>query len=57
LVDSVRIFEYVGAVGSFQIPVWPIRLITLLGLATTLICFALLASADLQRLLRRRHHE
>jgi TRAP-type mannitol/chloroaromatic compound transport system permease small subunit len=57
LVDSVRIFEYVGAVGSFQIPVWPIRLITLLGLATTLICFALLASADLQRLFRRRHHE
>jgi len=52
LVDSVRIFEYVGAVGSF-----PIRLITLLGLATTMICFALLASADLQRLFRRRHHE
>lgn len=53
LVESVRIREYVGAIGDFQAPVWPIRLITLIGLATTALCFALLAGMDLQRLRRR----
>jgi len=41
LVQSIRIQEYVGAVGAFQAPVWPVRLITLLGLAVTALCFAL----------------
>jgi TRAP-type mannitol/chloroaromatic compound transport system permease small subunit len=53
LLESIRIFEYVGAIGSFQIPVWPIRLITLLGLATTMICFAMLAWCDLRRMSAR----
>ena len=49
LVESVRIQEYVGAIGDFQLPVWPIRLITLMGLTTTALCFLLLAWLDVQR--------
>jgi TRAP-type mannitol/chloroaromatic compound transport system permease small subunit len=49
LVESVRIREYVGAIGDFTAPVWPVRLIMLIGLATTLLTFALLAMADLRR--------
>ena len=54
LVDSVRIREYVGAVGDFQAPVWPVRLITLIGLAGTALSFAMLARMDLGRLRARR---
>jgi TRAP-type mannitol/chloroaromatic compound transport system permease small subunit len=50
LVDSVRIREYVGAIGDFQAPVWPIRLITLIGLGTTALCYLMLLTHDLQRL-------
>ncbi len=53
LVQSVRIQEYVGAVGDFQAPVWPIRLITLAGLSVTALCFLLLAWRDLLRLRSR----
>jgi TRAP-type mannitol/chloroaromatic compound transport system permease small subunit len=52
LVESVRIREYVGAVGSFQAPVWPVRLVTLAGLAVTALTYVLLMLADLQRLAR-----
>ena len=45
LMDSVRIQEYVGAIGDFQAPVWPIRLITLIGLAVTALCFVLFDGA------------
>jgi TRAP-type mannitol/chloroaromatic compound transport system permease small subunit len=54
LAEAVRIREYVGAVGDFQLPVWPVRLVTLLGLSATAVCFALLAGLDVQRMLRRR---
>ncbi|HRD98544.1 MAG TPA: TRAP transporter small permease subunit [Rubrivivax sp.] len=54
LVEAVVIREYVGAVGDFQAPVWPVRLVTLVGLTATALCFALLAGLDLRRLLRRR---
>jgi TRAP-type mannitol/chloroaromatic compound transport system permease small subunit len=54
LVYSVRILEYVGAIGNFQAPVWPIKLITLVGLGVTALCYALLSAADLRRL-RSRH--
>lgn len=54
LLESIRIREYIGAVGSFQAPVWPVRLITLLGLALTAVCYGLLAWADLRRLAHRR---
>ena len=53
LVEAVRIREYVGAIGAFQAPVWPVRLITLLGLGTTALCYGLLAAADLRRLASR----
>lgn len=53
LVESVRIREYVGAIGDFQAPVWPVRLITLLGLSVTALCFGLLAWMDLRRLATR----
>ena len=55
LVESVQIREYVGAVGDFQAPVWPVRLITLVGLAVTALTFAMLAWLDVRRLLGRRH--
>ena len=54
LAESVRIREYVGAIGAFQAPVWPVRLITLLGLGMTALCYGLLAAADLRRLAARR---
>ena len=49
LVESIRIREYVGAIGDFTAPVWPVRLIMLIGLTTTLITFLLLAWLDLRR--------
>ena len=55
LVESVRIREYVGAIGDFTAPVWPVRLIMLIGLGVTLLTFVLLALADLQRASRLRH--
>ncbi|MFP5467200.1 MAG: TRAP transporter small permease subunit [Gammaproteobacteria bacterium] len=53
LVESIEIREYVGAIGDFQAPVWPVRLITLLGLAATALCFAVLAGMDLKRMAGR----
>ena len=53
LVQSVVIREYIGAIGDFNAPVWPVRLITLLGLSATALCFALLAAMDLRRMWRR----
>jgi len=49
LVEAIRIREYVGAIGDFTAPVWPVRLIMLIGLCTTLVTFLLLAWADLRR--------
>ena len=54
LAQAVRIREYVGAIGDFQAPVWPVRLITLAGLCATALCFALLAGMDLRRMVHRR---
>jgi len=54
LAQAVRIREYIGAVGDFQAPVWPVRLITLVGLCATAVCFALLAGLDVRRMLARR---
>ena len=51
LVESVRIQEYVGAVGDFTAPVWPVRLIMLVGICATLITFVLLAWLDVRRML------
>lgn len=53
LAQAVAIREYVGAVGDFQAPVWPVRLITIVGLCATALCFAVLAGMDLRRMLQR----
>ncbi|MEO7850979.1 MAG: TRAP transporter small permease [Rubrivivax sp.] len=49
LLESIRIREYVGAIGDFTAPVWPIRLIMLIGLMVTMLTFVLLAWVDLRR--------
>lgn len=49
LVESIRIQEYVGALGDFTAPVWPVRLIMLVGMVVTLITFLMLAWLDLRR--------
>lgn len=53
LVESIRIQEYVGAMGDFTAPMWPVRLIMLIGMATTLVAFLLLAWLDVRRMLRK----
>lgn len=50
--ESIQIREYVGAIGDFTAPVWPVRLIMLVGLCATWITFVLLALADLRRMAR-----
>ena len=50
LMESIRIQEYVGAVGDFMAPVWPVRVIMLIGMAVTLVTFMLLAWMDLRRM-------
>ncbi|HMN20870.1 MAG TPA: TRAP transporter small permease [Ottowia sp.] len=52
LVESIRIREYVGALGDFTAPVWPVRLIMLVGMVATLVTFLLLAWLDLWRMRR-----
>jgi len=54
LVESIRIQEYVGALGDFTAPVWPVRLIMLVGMVATLITFVLLTWLDLRRMARLR---
>jgi len=49
LLESIRMREYVGALGDFMAPVWPVRLMMLVGLAVTALTFVLLATMDLQR--------
>lgn len=50
LVESIRIQEYVGALGDFTAPVWPVRLIMLVGMVATLLTFVLLAWLDVRRM-------
>ena len=52
--ESIQMREYVGAIGDFTAPVWPVRLVMLVGLVATLITFGLLALADLRRAARVR---
>jgi TRAP-type mannitol/chloroaromatic compound transport system permease small subunit len=46
--DAIDIQEYVGAVGDFTAPTWPVRLLILIGSAATAIQFLLLAWRDLR---------
>lgn len=52
--ESIQMREYVGAIGDFTAPVWPVRMVMLVGLVATLITFGLLALADLRRAVRVR---
>ncbi len=47
-----EIDEYVGAAGDFTAPVWPIKLIILIGCAATAIQFLLLAWKEFRMALR-----
>lgn len=49
LVESIRLREYVGAFGDFTAPVWPVRLMMLVGLSVTALTFLMLAGIDLRR--------
>jgi TRAP-type mannitol/chloroaromatic compound transport system permease small subunit len=49
LLESIRMREYVGALGDFTAPVWPVRLMMLIGLCVTALTFVLLAAMDLRR--------
>ncbi|MCU0925730.1 MAG: TRAP transporter small permease [Hydrogenophaga sp.] len=49
LIESIATREYVGALGDFTAPVWPVRLMMLVGLSVTALTFVLLAFMDLQR--------
>lgn len=46
LVEAVNIGEYVGAVGDFMAPMWPVRLIIVFGSACTALSFLFLAWDD-----------
>lgn len=50
---ALEIDEYVGALGDFTAPTWPVRLIILIGSAATAVTFALLAWRDARRCLCR----
>jgi cell division protein FtsX len=43
----------VGAIGDFQAPMWPVRLIMLVGLSVTVLCFLMLVWMDLRRMATR----
>lgn len=49
LIEAIRTREYIGALGDFTAPVWPVRLMMLVGLSVTALTFAMLAGMDLQR--------
>lgn len=51
--EAFRIDEYVGAIGDFQAPMWPIRLIVVLGSACTSLGFLFLARADMRAAWRK----
>jgi TRAP-type mannitol/chloroaromatic compound transport system permease small subunit len=46
LVEAVKIGEYVGAVGDFMAPMWPVRLIIVFGSACAALTFLFLARDD-----------
>ena len=54
LEEAVRIGEYVGAVGDFTAPMWPVRLIIVLGSACTALTFLFLAWDDFRAARRAR---
>jgi TRAP-type mannitol/chloroaromatic compound transport system permease small subunit len=47
---AIEVGEYVGALGDFTAPTWPIRLLILIGCAATLLTFLVLAWRHLLQL-------
>ena len=47
-----EIGDYVGSLGDFTAPTWPIRLITVVGSGLTCLTYIFLALADFRRALR-----
>jgi len=52
-----NIDEYVGAQGDFMAPVWPVKLIILVGSVAAIIQFLLLAFRDFRRAFNPQHPE
>lgn len=52
LVTAWQIGDYVGSLGDFTAPTWPIRLIVVIGAACTCLTYIFLALADLRRAVR-----
>jgi len=46
---ALRDGEYVGALGDFTAPTWPVRLIIIIGCAATAVSFLVLAGRHLRR--------
>lgn len=49
-----EIGDYVGSLGDFTVPTWPVRLITVVGSACTCLTFVFLARADFRRAMATR---
>jgi len=47
--------DYHGALGDFTVPLWPVRLIMVVGCALTALTYLFLAAADLRAALGRPH--
>lgn len=53
LVRAWALGDYYGALGDFTVPLWPVRLIMVLGCAFTALTYLFLAAADLRAALAR----
>jgi TRAP-type mannitol/chloroaromatic compound transport system permease small subunit len=49
-----EIGDYVGSLGDFTAPTWPVRLITVVGSACTCVTYIFLALADFRRVVESR---
>ena len=54
LIRAWELKDFFGALGDFAIPLWPVRLIMLLGSACCALTFIFLAWADLKRMTEAR---
>lgn len=52
--DVARVGEYVGALGDFTAPLWPVRLLVVLGVGLTALTYAVLALHQARRAWRLR---
>ncbi len=55
LVRAWQLGDYYGALGDFTVPLWPVRLIMVVGCAFTSLTYLFLAAADLRAALGRAH--